>query len=151
MPLTPDDEVVIMTSRIRGASLSALLLTAGLAGCGGTDDGRRGVSGAITFQGQPLDRGNIMFVSADGSLSQTGAAITAGRYQISRQQGLLPGRYKVAISSADGDVPANPDTPPGPSGNFTSVDRIPAEYNVESKLEVDVKDVAENVFDFTIP
>lgn len=140
-----------MNSGNRCLLLIVLLFTAGFPGCGPADDGRRAVSGSVTFQGKPLDRGNIMFISPTGSLSQTGAAITAGRYQISKQQGLLPGRYKVAISSADGDVPADPNTPPGPSGNFTSVDRIPAEYNTESKLEAEVKDISENVLDFTIP
>lgn len=105
--------------------LIALLFSVRFLGCDSTDDGRRAVSGAVTFQGKPLDRGNTMFVPPTGSRSQTGAAITAGRYQISNQQGLLPGIYKVGISSADGDVPAAPNTPPGPSGNFTSVDRIP--------------------------
>ncbi len=134
----------------RGFVCGCLLLLS-MTGCGPADDGRRSVSGTVTFQGKPLDRGNIMFVTPDGLGSQTGAVIASGAYEIPAEQGLLPGRYKVAISSADGDVPADPNTPPGPSGNFTSVDRIPAEYNTESKLEAEVKDQAENVIDFTIP
>jgi hypothetical protein len=136
---------------LRGLVNASLLLLVFVSGCGPADDGRRSVSGTITFQGKPLDRGNIMFVPPDGLGSQTGAVIANGTYEIPPEQGLLPGRYKVAISSADGDVPADPNTPPGPSGNFTSVDRIPKEYNTESKLEAEVKDQAQNVIDFTIP
>jgi len=135
----------------RGFAGTSLLCLVLFSGCGPADDGRRSVSGTVTFQGQPLDRGNIMFVPPDGLGSQTGAVIANGTYEIPSEQGLLPGRYKVAISSADGDVPADPNTPPGPSGNFTSVDRIPKEYNTESKLEAEVKDQAQNVIDFTIP
>jgi hypothetical protein len=140
-----------MSFPFRGCFCAGLLLLVAVIGCGPADDGRRSVSGTITFQGKPLDRGNITFVSPDGLGSQTGAVITNGNYQIPAEQGMLPGRYKVAISSADGDVPADPNTAPGPSGNFTSVDRIPKEYNTESKLEAEIKDQSENVIDFTIP
>ncbi|MFM7925241.1 MAG: hypothetical protein ACKPJJ_33860, partial [Planctomycetaceae bacterium] len=58
---------------LRGCFCAGLLLLVAVVGCGPADDGRRSASGTITFQGKPLDRGNIMFVSPDGLGSQTGA------------------------------------------------------------------------------
>ena len=68
--------------------------------------------------------------------------------------GLLPGKYRVSITAGDGrtrpDAPA--DQPPGPTGaNIVSKDRVPKEYNVESKVDVDVTEKGPNVFDYDIP
>jgi hypothetical protein len=65
---------------------------------------------------------------------------------------LVPGRYRISISSGDGKTPADPSGgPPGPSGNFSSKERIPLEYNVASTHEVEVTKTGPNRFDFTIP
>ena len=122
-------------------------------GCGDRYGGRRAVSGTVTFQGKPLDQGSITFVPASPDLStQSGAGIRDGHYQIPRAQGLVPGKYKVSISSGDPGTPADPSAgPPGPSGNYSSKERIPPRYNVRSTLEVEVQKGGPNEFDFTIP
>ena len=120
------------------------------AGCGKTD-ARCEASGAITFNGKPLDSGTIVFVSSDGK-SQASALIAGGAYQIPKAQGVPPGKYRISISSPDGKTPdADPNALPGPSGNFASKDRIPKAFNSESKHEVEVKTGDPNRFDFTIP
>jgi hypothetical protein len=130
--------------------LSALLF--GL-GCSDPHDGRVAVSGTVTFHGQPLDQGIIMFMPASGDLpTQASVLITNGQYHIPAAQGLRPGRYKVSISSGDGRTPAVPsDAPPGPSGNFSSQQRIPEAFNVKSTLEAEVKKGGPNRFDYPIP
>ena len=139
----------------RLASLAkALVMLAVLSGgCGDAFDGRRAVSGTVIFQGRPLDQGIITFIPATAGLpTQAGAAILDGRFTIPRAKGLVPGKYKVSISSGDGKTPADPSGgPPGPSGNFSSKERIPAEYNVASRHEVQVTGDGANRFDFTIP
>jgi hypothetical protein len=129
--------------------LSILLFSLG---CGDPHDGRLAVSGNVTFQGQPLDQGNIMFIPASRDLrTQASAQIINGRYQISAAQGLRPGKYKVSIHSGDGRTPVVPsDAPPGPSGNFSSQDRIPEAYNLKSTLEAEVKKGGANRFDYPI-
>jgi hypothetical protein len=93
-----------------------------------------------------------MFTPASNDLAtQASATISKGHYQIPRDKGLLPGKYRVAISSVDGRTPESGDAVPGPSGNFASRDRIPAEYNRDSKLEAEVKQGESNVFDYPIP
>jgi hypothetical protein len=132
--------------------LPGLLAVLAAAGCGDSAGGRQAVSGTVTLKGQPLDQGNIMFLPVSGDLAtQSGALITKGGYQIPRAQGLQPGKYRVAISSTDGQTPVEPDALPGPSGNFASKERIPAEFNLKSTQQVEVKRGETNKFDFNIP
>ncbi len=127
-----------------------LLFIASLTGCGGGTGGRVPVTGVVTLKGEPLDDGTIEFSS---SSVKSGAAIVKGKYSMPADQGLTPGKYKVIITAGDGKTPADSaDGLPGPTGaNIISKDRIPAEYNTNSKQEVTVTDKGPNKFDFTIP
>ena len=130
-----------------------VIFLACLSGCNDASK-RHGVSGTITLKGVPVSDGVVTFVPVTpDSPTQGSAVVTGGKFQIAPEQGLLPGRYRVSISAPDGKTPAaDPNAPPGPSGNFTSKDRIPAEFNVRSTLEVEVKpDTKANSFEFAIP
>jgi hypothetical protein len=131
-----------------------LAFAASFAGCGQDYGGRQEVKGTIKLKGQPLDQGQITFMPMSGDRStQEGSLIANGSYHIDRAHGLMPGNYKVIITSGDAKTPAaNPDQPPGPTGaNIISKDRIPPEYNTHSKQEVEVTDKKPNVFDYDIP
>jgi hypothetical protein len=143
-----------LTCAARLLSASVFCLVA--SGCGDDYGGRQEVSGVITLKGQPLDQGSISFMplgesANQGMVTQSGAVITEGKYHIPAEQGLVPGDYQVSISSADGLTPADPDAPPGPTGNTVTKDRIPPEFNVNSKQKVQVKEGEPNSFDFSIP
>ena len=105
--------------------------------------------------GEPINDGTIDFFPAEGNqATKSGAQILKGSYKIPAEFGLLPGKYRVSITAGDGrtrpDAPA--DQPPGPTGaNIVSKDRVPKEYNLESKVEVDVTEKGPNVFDYDIP
>lgn len=118
-------------------------------GCG-PGDGRVAVNGSVTLKGSPLDEGVIEFVSEG---MKSGTTIQNGKYEIPRDQGLVEGTYKVMITSGDGRTPVDsPDGLPGPTGaNIVSKDRIPPEYNTQTKLEAKVTGTSPNKFDFTIP
>jgi len=130
-----------------------LITLAFLSGC--HDASRRyGVSGTVTLKGEPLPQGVVSLVPISPDSPTPGSAVIAdGKFRIASEQGLLPGRYRVSISSPDGKTPvADPNAAPGPSGNFTSKDRIPPEFNLRSNLEVEVKpDTSVNSFEFKIP
>ena len=111
---------------------------------------RLAVSGNITFKKAPLKNGTITFYPVSAG-TRAGAVISNGKYEIARENGLNPGRYRVSITSPDGETPADANAAPGPSGNFASKDRIPAEFNSKSKLEIEVTSAGPNQFDFTIP
>jgi hypothetical protein len=124
------------------------------AGCGGNTEGRQPISGTITLKGAPLDEGLIEFFPQEGEKVGTrgGAAVKNGKYSIPRDQGLLPGTYKVVISAADKARPEqDPGAPPGPTKSAPRRNRIPAEYNRATKQVVTVTKGGPNQFDFTIP
>jgi hypothetical protein len=129
-----------------GAILVGILL---LCGCD-RSPARLPVSGNITFQKKPLKNGTITFYPVSTG-TQAGDVISNGKYEIAREKGLEPGRYRVEISSPDGETPVDRNAAPGPSGNFASKDRIPEEFNKKSKLEIEVTTGGPNQFDFTIP
>lgn len=125
-----------------------------LAGCAESTGGRVAVEGSVGFKGAPLDTGFIMFVpeNAGGPATQASAMIANGSYKIPAHQGLYPGKYRVALSSGDGKTPAgDPNALPGPTGNFSSKERIPAKFNTETTLAIEVKAGAKNAFDFQVP
>jgi hypothetical protein len=124
---------------------------ASLTGCAGGGGAKRyAVSGEVKWRSQPLDKGGITFLPADPSLGASGGAmIKDGRYSIPAKDGLLPGRYKVMISSADPSKAADPDALPGPSGPLPK-DRIEPKYNAETVLTAEVKAEGPNTFNFDV-
>lgn len=135
-------------------TMSGLLMALIACGCSDNTGGRLAVEGKINFKGAPLDTGFVMFVpEAQGApATQASALITGGSYKIPAAQGLFAGKYRVAISSGDGKTPAaDPNAAPGPTGNFASKERIPAKYNTETTLSVEVKPGVKNSFDFQVP
>jgi hypothetical protein len=95
----------------------------------------------------------LTFIPVDSGLTtQAGAGIANGTYAIPQSKGQVPGRYRMSISSGDGVTPAEPSSqPPGPSGNFSSRERIPRRFNVANTDEMVVTREGPNRFDFDIP
>jgi hypothetical protein len=125
-------------------------------GCTDPTRGRQAISGKITLKGVPLDEGVIEFHPQGDSpvhlATKAAALIKDGRYQIPKDKGLMPGKYKVVITSGDKKVPdLPPDTPPGPTKTVLSKERIPAQYNVKTNQFVEVTKEGPNQFDYAIP
>jgi len=136
------------------ASTTAVaVLTLTLAGCGASDDlPREGVSGKVTLDGKPLASGLITFMPTSEAATQGGGMIQDGAYSIPRDQGLVPGSYKVLITSSGSGsekqtdvVKDMPGMPP-----VAAKEAIPAQYNAKSTLTAEVKAGSENVFDFPL-
>lgn len=115
--------------------LSAALL--GALGCG-SEVKRNALSGTITYKGNPIKSGTINFSSeGDGKYVATGTIID-GKYAIPAGSGLPPGKYLVAISYPDPNIPAPPtDEPPGESTDAREL--LPAKYNEQSELTAEIK------------
>lgn len=126
-----------------------LICVGGFSGCGGAKNelGRVPVSGNVTFEEKPLDRGSIEF-SPTGTGTQSGAVIENGVYTIPEERGLAPGEYTVRISSPAGEGVT--EEMPGDSSEIPE-ERIPEEFNTNSKEKVTVEAGKDNVFNFTIP
>jgi len=132
----------------------ACMVVAGLqvlVGCEPSSD-RLQVSGEITLDGFPLDDGAIRFTSQGGEKQfASGAMIEKGQYFIPQEKGLPPGKYRVEISAVDESVPpALYRAAPGEPAMLTQPERIPPEYNVESRHTVEVAADNENHFVFKI-
>jgi len=133
--------------------LAALAVTmAAIAGCGGATDDlpRRAVSGNVTMDGAPLKSAMIQFMPTDPSAATAGAgAITEGKYAIPTADGLVPGAYKVSVTSAGaaltppaGSMPGDP-LPP-------AKETIPSTYNSKTTLSATVTEQGPNVFNFEL-
>lgn len=137
----------------------AVIVVCTLYGCGtGNPLGRQAISGNVTLDGAPLDRGTIQFSPrrSSGGVG-SGAVIDGGTYTLPAEKGLPPGEYLVRLFSAESveaPVPAAPptesDLPPGFRPTKTGKERIPARYNVQSDLFVIVTTDGPNRFDFDI-
>ena len=142
-----------MKPTYRKSLLLALLV---LGGCSGATDDlpRQAVSGQVTLNGQPLSSGTIQFQPGAGprAVSMSGGAlIQDGSYSIPRNEGLVPGKYKVSVSAASGDAtaPAPKDVAPGRSPRLLP-DLIPPQYNARTTLEAEVKLNDANTFNFDL-
>src|SRR5262245_46127357 len=131
---------------------AGMLLLVGVSGCGPRSD-RLAISGRVTLDAVPLDSGSIRFTSKEGGkLFAAGAVVQNGEFHIPAEKGLPPGSYHVEMYAPDTKAPlvvyrgapGQPQMPP------TAPERIPPEYNVNSKTTVDVAADKDNHFEFDI-
>jgi hypothetical protein len=120
--------------------ISLLVPLALLAGCS-SGSGLYGISGTVDVDGAPLEKGSISFQPMEQQGTSTGSPVIGGKYQVPRDTGLAPGKYRVVINaavpgSAGKVLPADaqPGDPPPPP-----LERIPKEWNTESKHTIEIK------------
>ena len=143
--------------RLRPASSAVVAcLQLNLGGCGESDGlPREAVSGTVSVEGKPLKTGLITFLPASPeTTTQGGGPVVEGKYSMTRSQGIVPGKYKVIISSPEDtpekfpDAGRNNDAPGMPP--IPAKEVIPAQYNNKSLLTADVVEGGKNVFDFNL-
>jgi hypothetical protein len=123
-------------------------------GCGGpVGPPREAVSGKVTVDGRPLERGDIQFLPTKGSQSGAGwGSIVDGAYEISGSDGPVAGDYSVSITSSV-----------KPATSSTSADELPGEpidespagaisetYNLRTVLKATIVSDKPNRFDFNV-
>jgi len=120
------------------------LATAGCSAGSGDDLPREAVSGTVTLDGQPLAEGLIQFTPAGGSTeggvpTGGGSLIKGGTFSISRETGLPPGTYNVAINAAEkrGER-TKPAEVGGGKQTELAKELIPAKYNSKSELKTEI-------------
>jgi hypothetical protein len=131
-------------------------------GCGGGDGlPRRAVSGTVTLDGQPLDKGLITFTPAGGGGDSTSAAaaVADGSFAVAKDVGLVPGKYRVAVSvmkevRTKASKKKQVDNATGEEidafDTTATKESLPARYNAQSELTADVTDAGPNEFSFPL-
>ena len=140
-----------MQVRVQG-KVSLVLVAAVLSFVAGCGSGLRpiagsvGVSGTVTFNGQPLEQGMVRFAPESGGKAQPATGqIKNGKFTMlttASSPGVVVGKYKVSIISNKPFTPPplKPGTPPDPKAKFEPESLIPTKYNdiKTSGLEADV-------------
>lgn len=117
-------------SRVIFLVLAAAML---LLGCNDSPFERVVVSGAVTYQGEPVKRGTIRFLpDAKSHVPMSGAYIVDGRYVADAKGGVPVGTHRVEILAFRGD---GDDRGIDSRGSGTArAQYLPAKYNSESTL-----------------
>ncbi|QDU76280.1 hypothetical protein Pan97_33270 [Bremerella volcania] len=120
------------------ALLVVLGLLIPLAGCGGPRE--IVVKGTVTFEGEPVETGEIIFIPADGVGPVGAGPINNGEFSFIAP----PGEKKVEITANRvGDKPA-------PDGLPNYIPYIPKKYNTATTLTATVENKAENTYTFDL-
>ncbi|HZZ81665.1 MAG TPA: hypothetical protein VFE62_24400 [Gemmataceae bacterium] len=123
-----------------------------LVGCGGVSTVP--VSGKVILDGKPLAGATVTFTPAENKgapgPSSSGVTDASGQYSLalttdSNIKGAVVGKHKISISAIEGgtDAPAGADPKP-------RVEKVPAEYNVNSTRTFDVPPGGTTSADFKI-
>jgi hypothetical protein len=100
------------------------------------------IQGKVTLDGQPLEKGDILFTHSDPQFGQEAGQIANGAYTAN----VHPGANKVAIR-ATREVPGKF----GPMGTEPLLeDIIPAKYNSATTLNIDVTKEKKDGYDFAM-
>lgn len=126
--------------------LAVSLVCLALVGCGGgaTGPDEHVVSGEVTFKGEPVENGRILFRQTEGSQQAFSGEINKGAYSLKT----APGKMHIEIT-ASRIIPGkfdNSNGTPEPVGEMY----IPAKYNSKSELTAEVVAGQKNKFDFAL-
>jgi hypothetical protein len=138
--------------RRRGVRFACgLFVLALLAGCGPPNPlGRKAISGKVTLDGAPLEKGAIEFHPLVQAGVQSGGMINGGAYSIPEHEGATVGKYRVAIYDSPMQPPLPPGHMPGDDLPPSPPPKVPPEWNSKSQHTIEVKEDGPFEFNFDI-
>ena len=117
-------------------------------GCSANGPERVAVHGSVVLDAEPLSQGSITFIP-EGEGTAASGEILDGQYEIPRERGPSPGRCRVEVPSYQETGEMVPGTAEG--GMVAEVAQvIPAAYNMQSNLEVELQPGIVNECDFEL-
>ncbi len=129
---------------------SGLLIAGSLTGCGPGGPEMARVSGTVSYQGEPLSKGSISFVSTEPGRPNASGPIVDGSYTLQTREpndGAELGEYKIAITDIDPDA-ANTALPGEP---IELVSTLPEKYqNPDQSGLTRTVESGRNTFDFNL-
>ncbi|MDR0337672.1 MAG: hypothetical protein LBI18_11335 [Planctomycetaceae bacterium] len=129
-----------------------LLLLSVSSGCSNNNpQGRIAVRGEVTFNSKPLEQGEILFLSIEGSTPTvaTGSLIQNGKFSLPAEHGLIPEQEYCVQFRAVEEIPGTRKTN-DPMEVVQTHDIIPPKYGVKSKETVKATKKSPNVFKFDL-
>ncbi len=134
------------------ALILLVVLTGGLpfgGGCGGGDQiERRAVSGTVRLDGNAVADGVVVFTPL-GKGPSAGGKVKNGEFNIPKDDGPSPGKYRVELSAYRDTGKTYRDEASGHTIPVTE-SIIPPQYNRNSKLQVEVAETGKNHFEFDL-
>lgn len=126
--------------------LNAALFLLILPGCGSSDGpATYPVSGTVTFNGQPIPSGEIIFESVDGQTGSAAGSIERGQFSCRA----VAGQKRVKVIAVR-EVPGKFDeSNPGERVPLKEM-YIPAKYSAQTELVAEVTSDGQNRFDFSL-
>ncbi|WP_029629782.1 hypothetical protein [Zavarzinella formosa] len=117
--------------------MAVCVVLSAFTGCGQTD---QTLAGDVSFDGQPIDDGVVLFVPTDGggnNRQKVGGQIANGKYSIESGRGLASGKYRVEVTwmkktgrkSSTGD---------GSQLQEDKTQVLPAKFNSQSTLTAEI-------------
>ncbi|VTS02021.1 hypothetical protein [Tuwongella immobilis] len=121
----------------------------GLVGCTPPPLPRCELQGTLLLDEKPVEAGTVSLISTTAKDGPSyGGPIQNGKYRIYADTGLQPGTYRVEIRWSKPTGEKNPDAGYGQSADIFA-EAIPAKYNSESTLTVEIRE-GENIADFNL-
>ena len=112
-----------------------------LQGCGGSDEvEKHQVTGTVTYNGKPIEKGSITFDPADNQGVAAMGGIENGQFTAEVPPGEKILRISAVRETGEKDQ----------YGEVITESYIPAKYNVESNLKKTVEPNGENKFDLAL-
>jgi hypothetical protein len=129
----------------RWTIVSALLIAVVAQGC--SSESRSGVTGSVTYLGEPIAVGTITFLPKTENGIKCGALIDQGKYTVEPKVGPQPGTHRVEIRWAKSTGKKNKNE----FGEEIDVrhEGLPEKYHTNSTLTADIKPGA-NVINFQL-
>lgn len=139
---TASNQVILWLS-----AFACITLASGCANEGGPSG--QPVAGKVSLDGKPIENGKIVLSHVDGRSAAAGE-IKNGEFHLRSSDGAIPGKYRVSIHSEKktGKTIPHPDI----TGSKIEevVEAVPVEYNVNTKLEAEIKADGENALEFAL-
>jgi hypothetical protein len=123
--------------------LVLVVLSCTIAGCGPTGPKLYPVKGTVTWNGEPLPEGDIIFTPATPGDVEDAGKVVGGKFAFEAR----PGAKKVKITANRSEGPVDPQM-----GLAPRVQYIPPKYSSAEKttLTAEVTETGKNEFEFTL-
>jgi len=122
-----------MRTRHAGRAVTLAALLTALVGC--ANDNMADVSGTVSVDGAPAERGSITFIPTDGKSPTAGAEIKDGKYAARVPLGAAKVQIRVPKVVDKKKLYNTPDSPV----QEVLAEVLPAKYNDKTELTLDVK------------